>query len=121
MLFLDGVYIGGSSGHPVRFRQVKAPSRNELTRLTHTIAHHVARYLERQGLLERDTGNIYLTPEAVEKVRPGTGREAGLGHTSDEDPSNQLLGRSITYRIALGPQQGRKASASCSRPSPTSL
>ncbi len=28
--------------------------------------------------------------------------------TSDEDPSNQLLGSSITYRIALGPQQGRK-------------
>jgi hypothetical protein len=91
---LAGVYIGGSSGHPVRFRQVKAPSRNELTRLTHTIAHRVARYLERQGLLERDTGNIYLTPEAVD--------------TSDEDPSNQLLGSSITYRIALGPQQGRK-------------
>ena len=61
MLFLDGVYIGGSSGHPVRFRQVKAPNRNELTRLTHTIAHRVARYLERQGLLELDTGNIYLT------------------------------------------------------------
>ena len=28
--------------------------------------------------------------------------------TSDEDPSNQLPGNSITYRIALGPQQGRK-------------
>ena len=27
---------------------------------------------------------------------------------SDEDPSSQLMGRSITYRIALGPQQGRK-------------
>jgi hypothetical protein len=24
-------------------------------------------------------------------------------NTSDEDPSNQLLGSSITYRIALGP------------------
>ncbi len=55
---------------------------------------HQARYLERQGLLERDTGNIYLTPEAVD--------------ASDEDPSNQLLGSSITYRIAVGPQQGRK-------------
>jgi len=28
--------------------------------------------------------------------------------TSDEDPSNQLLGSSITYRIAVSPQQGRK-------------
>jgi Putative transposase len=45
-------------------------------------------------LLERDTGNIYLTQEAED--------------TSDEDPSNQLLGSSITYRIAVGPQQGRK-------------
>jgi hypothetical protein len=94
MLFLDGVYIGNSSGHPMRFRRVKAPNTNELTRLTHTIAHRVARYLVRQGLLERDTGNIYLTPEAVD--------------ASDDDPSNQLLGSSITYRIAMGPHQGRK-------------
>jgi hypothetical protein len=108
MLFLDGVYIGGANGQPMRFLRVKAPTKAELTQITRTIAHRVARYLERQGLLERDTGNIYLTPEAVEKVRPGTGREAGLGHASDEDPSNQLLGSSITYRIAVGPQQGRK-------------
>jgi hypothetical protein len=26
----------------------------------------------------------------------------------EENPSNQLLGSSITYRIAVGPQQGRK-------------
>ena len=84
MLFLDGVYIGGSNGRPVRFRRVKAPARDELIKLTHTIASRVARYLERQGLLERDTGNIYLTPEAVD--------------TSDEDPSNQLLGSSIAIR-----------------------
>jgi len=88
------VYIGGSSGHPVRFRCVKAPTRNELTQLTHTIAQRIARYLERQGLLERDTGNIFLTPEAMD--------------AAEEDPSNQLLGSSITYRIAVGPQQGRK-------------
>ena len=67
---------------------------DELTRLTHTIAHRVARYLVRQGLLERDTGNIYLTPEAMD--------------ASDEDPTTQLLGSSITYRIAVGPHQGRK-------------
>ncbi|ECM6147938.1 IS91 family transposase, partial [Escherichia coli] len=28
--------------------------------LTHTIAHRVGRYLERQGLLERDVENSYL-------------------------------------------------------------
>lgn len=82
MLFLDGVYTGGSNEHPVRFRRVKAPNTDELTRLTHTIAHRVARYLEHQCLLESDTENIYLTPEAVD--------------ASDEDPSNQLVGSSIT-------------------------
>ena len=35
--------------------------------------------------------NSYLTTDAV-----------------SEDPMNQLLGHSITYRIALGPQVGRK-------------
>jgi hypothetical protein len=63
-------------------------------RLTHTIAQRVGRYLERQGLVERDTGSVYLTPEALD--------------ASDDDPSNQLLGSSITYRIAVGSQQGRK-------------
>src|SRR5210317_1437915 len=88
------IHVVVSVPFPVRFRSVKAPTGDELMQLTHTIAHRVARYLERQGLLERDTGNIYLTPEAVD--------------ASDEDPSNQLLGSSITYRIAVGPQQGRK-------------
>jgi hypothetical protein len=45
-------------------------------------------------LLERGAGNTYLTQKAVV--------------TSDEDPSNHLLGSSITYRIAVGPQQGQK-------------
>jgi hypothetical protein len=56
-----------------------------------TIARRVGRYLERQGLLERDAENNYLTRDAV-----------------SEDPMNQLLGHSITYRIAVGPQAGRK-------------
>jgi len=51
-------------------------------------------YLERRGLLERDVGSTWLTQEAVT--------------AADEDPSNHLLGSSITYRIALGPQQGRR-------------
>lgn len=88
MLFLDGVYFCGSNGHPMRFLKVKAPTKDELIRLTDTIARRVGRYLERHGLLERDTGNIFLTQEAVD--------------ASDEDPSNQLLGSSITYRIAVG-------------------
>jgi hypothetical protein len=67
---------------------VKAPTSAELT---HTIAHRVGRYLERQGLLQRDAENSYLSTDAV-----------------PEDPMNQLLGHSIIYRIAVGPQAGRK-------------
>ncbi|MDZ8190999.1 transposase, partial [Escherichia coli] len=59
MLFLDGVYVEQSHGS-ARFRWVKAPTSPELTQLTHTIAHRVGRYLERQGLLERDVENSYL-------------------------------------------------------------
>jgi len=64
MLFLDGVYIDNQHGSS-RFRWVKALSSDELTQLTHTIAHRVARYLERQGLLVRDGENSYLTAEGV--------------------------------------------------------
>ena len=41
--------------------------------------------------MERDAENSYLALDAV-----------------DEDPLNQLLGYSITYRIAVCPQAGRK-------------
>jgi hypothetical protein len=92
MLFLDGVYTSDSLA--LQFSQVKAPSGTELNQLTHTIATRVGRYLERQGLLERDNGQPYLTSDAL-------GRD-------DETPMHQLLGSSVTYRIAVGPQQGRK-------------
>ena len=93
MLFLDGAYIDNKHGTS-RFRWLKAPTSDELTQLTHTIAHRVARYLERQGLLVRDGENSYLTAEGVD--------------ADNETPMNHLLGSSITYRIAMGPQQGRK-------------
>jgi len=48
MLFLDGVYVDSSHKSRVRFRWVKAPSSEELTQLTHTIAHWVARDLGRE-------------------------------------------------------------------------
>jgi hypothetical protein len=45
-------------------------------------------------LLERDAENSYLSLD-----------------TADEGPMEHLLGSSITYRIAMGPQQGRKVFA----------
>jgi len=50
MLFLDGVYVDDNVGSGARFRWVKAPTSTELTQLSHTIAHRVSRFLERQGL-----------------------------------------------------------------------
>ncbi len=90
MLFLDGIYVDSANGSS-RFRWVKAPTRAELTQLAHIIAQRVGRFLERQGLLTRDVENSYLASDAV-----------------DEDPMTQLLGHSVTYRIAVGPQAGRK-------------
>ena len=66
MLFLDGVYSDNPHGSRARFRWVKAPTSDELTQLTQTIAHRVARYLERQGLLVHDAGNSYLTTDGVD-------------------------------------------------------
>jgi hypothetical protein len=91
MLFLDSVYVDGADGLSPQFRWVKAPTSDELNHLTHTIARRVGRFLERQGLLERDAENSYLSGDA------------GQG-----GPLDQLLGHSITYRIAVGPHAGRK-------------
>jgi hypothetical protein len=74
-----------------RFRRVGSPTNQELTRLTQIIARRVGRFLEGQGLLERDAENSYLVTDAL----PGGSMD-------------QLLGHSITYRIAVGPQSGGK-------------
>lgn len=63
MLFLDGVYVARPDGR-LRFRWVKAPTTVELTQLADTIARRVGRGLERQGLLERDAENSWLTGDA---------------------------------------------------------
>ena len=59
MLFLDGVYVDHLDGS-ARFRWVRSPTSQELTQLAQTIAHRVSRFLERQGLLEREAENSYL-------------------------------------------------------------
>ena len=91
MLFLDGVYVDSANGSPTRFRWLQAPTNEELTQLAHAIAHRIARFLERQGLLEQDVENSTLASDAV-----------------DEDPMDQLRDHSITYHIAVEPQAGRK-------------
>ena len=104
---LDGVYVDGAKGSSTRFRWVKAPTSAELTHLTHTIAQRVGRFLQRQGLLER---------EADDCMDAGGGATHGAvaensylaGDAVEGGPLDPLLGHSITYRIAVGPHAGRK-------------
>jgi hypothetical protein len=99
MLFLDGIYAEDSYGK-MRFHRVSAPTIGELSTLADTLSQRIARFLERKGLLERDAENSYLTLEP-----------------SDEDAMAALHGHSITYRIAMGPQQGRKVMTLQTQPS----
>jgi hypothetical protein len=95
-LFLDGVYVVGADGTVERFRWVRAPTTTELSELTHTLAERVGGFGQRQGLLECDGEQSFLAEEAVE-----------------EGSMDPLLAHSITYRMAVGPQAGRKRCSPC--------
>lgn len=92
ILFLDAVYVARDNGTP-RFHRVKAPDRAELEVLVRRISERVGRCLERLGLLVRDAESAWLNLESP----------------ADDDAMTHLVGSSVTYRIAVGPQQGRKA------------
>ena len=91
MLFVDGVYLPMAGGPPV-FRHLPAPAPTgaQLQALVQQIAERVGRLLERRGLIERDMENAWLAGDG----------EAG--------PLDDLIGPSITYRIAVGPRAGQK-------------
>ncbi len=92
ILFLDGVYVYRDNQSP-RFRRVRAPDKGELEDLVQLISRRVGRCLERQGLLEQDAESAWLELDPAE----------------DTDAMPQILSSSVSYRIAVGPQQGRKA------------
>ena len=104
ILDTTGVYVYRDD-QPPRFLRVNAPDKNELEALVQRISKRVGRCLEepapraqrvlwvRQGLLERDAESAWLDLEPAE----------------DTDAMPQILGSSASYRIAVGPQQGRKA------------
>ena len=82
MLFLHGVYV--TSGERLSFRRVPPPTVAALEALVRVFSERVGRALERQGLLVRDLENSLLTVD-----------------TPDGAGFDDLLGHSITYRIAL--------------------
>ena len=89
MLFLDGAYLTGMK--PPVFRRIGAPDAKELEALVARIAERIGRALECEGLLVRDYENSYLTFD------PAAG-----------GPMDDLIGHSITYRVAMGPRAGQK-------------
>jgi hypothetical protein len=90
MLFLEGA-ISENAWGGTSFTRIKAPSHNDMVALVHTISQRNATYLEKVGLVQRDIENSYLNLTI-----------------DDEDSLLQLQGASVSYRIAIGPQQGQK-------------
>jgi hypothetical protein len=88
---MASTYIA-TTAHP-DFQRVKAPDKGELEKLIELISRRVGRCLERQGLLEQDTESAWLDLDPAE----------------DTDAMPLIQASSISYRIAVGPQQGRKA------------
>jgi hypothetical protein len=91
ILFLDGVYIDGFTKKKQIFKRVKAPTSKDLNTLVHKISQRVAHFLIKQGLLVEGIENSYLN---LDELAP--------------EPIQDLLGHSITYRIAIGAKRGRK-------------
>jgi hypothetical protein len=96
ILFLDGVYVYRDN-RPPRFQRVRAPDKSELEDLVQLISKRTGRCLERLGLLEQDAESAWLD----------------LDPADDTDAMPHLLGSSVSYRIAVGPQQGQKAFMIC--------
>jgi len=91
MLFLDGIYEIDASGTTCEFHAIETPTPLEMNRLLHQISKRMASLLEREGYLDRDTQEGSLVLEGF-----------------DDDVMNHLQGSSITYRIAVGSQRGKK-------------
>lgn len=92
ILLLDSVYVYRDN-RPPRFQRIKTPDKDEFEGLAHLISQRVGRCLERQGLLEQDSESAWLDLDPAE----------------DTDAMPQILGSSVSYRVAVGPKQGRKA------------
>ncbi|HVW99070.1 MAG TPA: transposase, partial [Candidatus Babeliaceae bacterium] len=90
MLFLGGVFVEDAN-QKQRFVTISQPKSEEIVHLTHQLSLRVARHLERIGFIERDAENSYLVEDAFQ---------------NNEMAEHQS--HSINYRIAMGPQKGKK-------------
>ncbi len=74
------------------FWPVKPPTKEDVNYITHMIAKRVSRFLEREGYLYRGAESEYLDLMLEE-----------------EDAMHGIVSASITYRLAFGPNAGKKA------------
>jgi len=73
------------------FHPVPPPDAAHLQALVQRIAVRLGRMLEKRGLIERDAESAWLS-----------------GDTGEAGALDDLIGHSITYRIAVGPRAGQK-------------
>ena len=89
MLVLDGAYLVDTEA--AVFRRIAPPSVAQLQALVERLAERIGRALERWGILARDAESSYL------ELDPDAG-----------GPMDDLLGRSITYRVAVARAPGKR-------------
>ena len=89
MLFLEGVIINKHS--EPKFERCKAPSHSDLETVVNTISLRIAHYLEKAGLIQRDMDNTFLDLPM-----------------ENENSLLHLQAASVSYRIAVGPDIGKK-------------
>lgn len=74
-----------------KFKRVKAPAHSDIERLVHAISHRIASYLEKAGSIQRDMDNSYLDLPI-----------------DDEDTLLPIQAASVSYRIAVDKDTGKK-------------
>ena len=97
MLFLDGVYIDDMESGKQQFIAVSKHHSEDISRLVHQMSIRIARYLTRAGLIESDESGY-------------------LSGTMTDNEMTEHQSYSIHYRIAAGPQKGKKVFSIQTRP-----
>ena len=101
-LHMHMLYVDGAFDQRAVFYPVKPLAKQGFDAITHKIAQRVSRYLEQAGYLVRDAESAYLDLQA-----------------DDDDAMATIVGASISYRLAFGPNAGRKAMTLKTMPSTT--
>lgn len=90
-MYIDGAYELNADRAPTKFHRIARPTVPELEVLVQTIAHRVAKYLEKNGIIAKD-------------------EETSLQlNIPTEEGFSQLQAASSSYRFLLGPNKGKKA------------